>query len=159
MWSTSCTANYQDKQIHVYTAHSQIFFILGSLKWSVTAHCLPSHPAPARTNRTKLKIIEKEARSKAQTPAELGAVMVAACPADNVLHISLCHWLLTGLRGDIQRWLNIVGLLSVWLVVISLIWLIWLMRWRGMFTFEMSRIVPLALHHPSILPSHPSLES
>ena len=71
------------------SAHIQIFFILGSLKWSVTAHCLPSHPAPARTNTTKLKIIEKEARSKAQTPAELGAVMVAVCPADNVLSLSL----------------------------------------------------------------------
>ena len=47
MWSTSCTANYQDKQIRVYRANIQIFFILASLKWSVTAQCLPSHlPTP-----------------------------------------------------------------------------------------------------------------
>ena len=58
MWSTSCTANYQDKQISVYTANITIFFILGCLN-EVESHCPLSAQSfcpcqQANTNTTKL---------------------------------------------------------------------------------------------------------
>ena len=78
------------------------------------------------------------------------------CPRHHQHKQIILLLVLCPLRADILCWLNIVCLSSVSSVWLAASWaeVIWLMRWRGLFTFEMYRIVPHYIIHipPSIPP-------